>query len=569
MAELWDDDVDAGPKPQLGVNRDYAHRFEDRKRKQELDRLRQRYGDGAIGSEDDGDDSETGIDEDEDGEQLTREVDVQIFRTIDAIRSKDPVIRDPRRRFFSEQPTGPEKPATRETKRKAAGGDGTKGLTMREYMLSGAHSDSDDDCERAGERGAKARKPLVPPVDKDHADDAEEQEQEQVPYVEEQRRLKRAFLSAFDDVHDNGEDGEGDALLAPRPKKAEEKAQEEEDYAAWLKAQLAKDKSAPVTERITLRRYLDEPDANLTSDERFLRDYVSKQLWKSPADGLGAGPGDGDDDDGGDGAGPRGAEHAPALHPPGVNESDADDDFSDREAEFERKMNFRFEDAGSARVAPTPRRVADSVRRNPKKEARRAAEEARKARKAEALAAKKAELARLKALKREEILSRVDAIRRVSGGADAAKFDADADFDPDTWDKQMASMFGDDYYAGAEDDQAFSRMIRAAEEDGDHAADGLQADDGGHDEGEGAVARATPASGSFEAKVAGMADKIERAGGDRPDVKAMLDEYYGLEYADLIAGEIPTRFRYREVEPRSFGLKDEELLLEDDKTLNR
>mmetsp|Transcript_34271 Transcript_34271/g.80862 ORF Transcript_34271/g.80862 Transcript_34271/m.80862 type:complete len:698 (+) Transcript_34271:68-2161(+) len=559
MADLWDEDAPA--EPTLRVNKDYAHRFEDRKRKQELDRLRQQYGDAPL--EDDSDDSEAGVEEDDDGEQLTREVDVQIFRTIDAIRTRDPSIRDPSKHFFDELP---------EKKAAVAKPAAEKKATVAKYMLSGAHSDSDEDDEAvAGKKQAATGGAAAQDDDDDEA----------VPYVEEQRRLKKAFLSAFD----GKEEGDGDNLLATRVRTADEKVSEEEEYAGWLRKQLANDKSKPVDERVTLRRYLDDPDAKLTQDERFLREYVTKQLWRAPDEGAGESDDERDPRGGRPSAlvdGPRpppgpGGRAAPArqLAAHGNEGEEGDDEaFDDREADFERKMNFRFEEKGADRVAANPRRVADSVRRDPKKELRKGAEEARAVRKAEQLEEKKHELQRLKALKRDEILSRLEKIKKVSGGADAGQFDVDEDFDPAKWDSQMGAMFNDEYYAKAAEDPAFAEMIARAEaEDGDAYEEGYEeegyAADVLGDEAEEEEAQQQMAKGGFEHKVKQMADRIAESGGVRPDVRAMLDEYYGLEYEDLLAGEIPTRFRYREVEPRSFGLGDEELLHSSDRELNK
>ena len=51
-------------------------------------------------------------------------------------------------------------------------------------------------------------------------------------------------------------------------------------------------------------------------------------------------------------------------------------------------------------------------------------------------------------------------------------------------------------------------------------------------------------------------------------MKRLLEEYHKLDYEDHVGG-IPTRFRYKEVQPETYGLTVEEILLMDDKDLNQ
>ncbi|EEY69052.1 uncharacterized protein PITG_05226 [Phytophthora infestans T30-4] len=83
------------PEILLKVNQKFARAFEERKRKEELAMLEKR-GINA-GDDDDESDSET---EDEDGEELTKELDADISKTLRLIRKRDPAIYDSSIAFF-------------------------------------------------------------------------------------------------------------------------------------------------------------------------------------------------------------------------------------------------------------------------------------------------------------------------------------------------------------------------------------------------------------------------------------------------------------------------------------
>ena len=166
-----DEDDDDGPEPTtdvtLGINKDYAKRFENRKKKQELARLQQLYGDAA--------DSEDAEIEDEDGELLTPDLDLQIFKTIDKIRAKDHDLYDPSKQWFEHTGTNQDRVDGDEMEDVPASGGGGEGssqakprgkeakpakVTLKSQLLEhGAealNSDDEDDADRMEDSGGGA-----------------------------------------------------------------------------------------------------------------------------------------------------------------------------------------------------------------------------------------------------------------------------------------------------------------------------------------------------------------------------------------------------------------------------
>lgn len=56
---------------------------------------------------------------------------------------------------------------------------------------------------------------------------------------------------------------------------------------------------------------------------------------------------------------------------------------------------------------------------------------------------------------------------------------------------------------------------------------------------------------------------------DDKEIQKLVDEYYDLDFEDVIAGGIKTKYKYMEVEADDFGLDDDDLLYCDDDLLNK
>lgn len=52
-------------------------------------------------------------------------------------------------------------------------------------------------------------------------------------------------------------------------------------------------------------------------------------------------------------------------------------------------------------------------------------------------------------------------------------------------------------------------------------------------------------------------------------MKSLVDDYYNLDFEDVIAGGIKTKFQYIDVPREGFGLTNDDLLYADDSLLNR
>lgn len=238
--------------------------------------------------------------EDEDG-LLPEETEAQIFETLNRIRQKDPSIYQKDVAFFKEGGGGGGGVGkSGEKKQKAVY---LKDVVARQLLEGGGSEDNDDNRVGLKRKGKT--------------------------YVEEQEELKSEFLRGVGGAEIGDE--EEDDLLRVR------KGPSDAATLALGSAPPAKDNEVMAR----LEAYFGKDDA-LDEGERFLKDYLANRKWVD-----------------------KDADRVPTYGEivddhPDVSE---DEEEVERQEEFEKQYNFRFEEPGAAHVVGHARSVEGSVRR--------------------------------------------------------------------------------------------------------------------------------------------------------------------------------------------------------------
>ncbi|KAG1176681.1 hypothetical protein G6F70_003364 [Rhizopus microsporus] len=440
--------------------------------------------------------SDSDEEEDDDAKQLTPAVDSQIFRTIAAIRAKDPRVYD-KTDFFKDI-----KPEIRETKKEE------KPMTLKDYeremLLSHGGHVEDEDRENYG--------------------------QEDLTHNQEQEMLRNAFKS----VAENEED-EDDDFLVKKEKTKEEKEEEESEYKKFLLEQMKND---DITKEAFKEWTNYKNNPNISEEDAFLMDYVLNRGWVEKENS-----------------------HV-EINEEEVEKDEAELDDIDR---FESKYNFRFEEEGASTIQSYARDIDGTVRR---KESKRAKRRAREKAKKEALKQQKIEdLKQQKNKKMKEIKDKLKEIYEISGSKALGleNIDLDADFDPEKFDEQMNSVFNEDYYAEGEN-------VNEKPTWNDDIDTGLPDDDNDN-----FIMDADYLPGGEKYTGNDKKRKLESEDNEdneskrakREQIEKLMDEYYSLNYEDVIGGDVYTRFKYTKTEPENYGLTPEEILLADDAELNK
>ncbi|ETM32515.1 hypothetical protein L914_20065 [Phytophthora nicotianae] len=504
----------SSPEIQLKVNQKFAQEFEERKRKEELSILEKR---GLnANDEDDESDSET---EDEDGEELTKELDADISKTLKLIRKKDPAIYDSSIAFFkkSEAESDSDEEESKTRKKKGSAPLYYKDL-VRQQVIAGDISGSEDE---------------------------EEESKSVQTYAEEQAQIKKDFLASLKEKdRDSSDEDEEEAddldggLFTVRKKTDGEQKQEEEDYAEF-------------TSKYGTKLKKDELDP-----EKFLEHYLSSEGWKDKSAAV---------------------PHYDDI----VKEDEEDAEELEKAEDFEHTYNFRFEEQGSSIIQTHSRHIEDTMRREDDSRKRKRAE--RKERKALERQKKEEELRRLKNLKQAEIEHKLKKVARLMGEGEGTAGlkpeDLEGDFDPEEYDKRMQAVFDEQYYDENDDDMEKPTWD---EEEDKELFGGLPVDPDKEAETEESGEKASEESEEEDNEVEQEQDGDDEEEREDEEAEAppkkmtreemqrekqkYLDELYSLDYEDLI-GDIKCRFKYRQVQDNDFGLTVDEIMAADDKEL--
>ncbi|XP_046970133.1 protein KRI1 homolog [Vanessa cardui] len=315
-------------------------------------------------------------------------------------------------------------------------------------------------------------------------------------------------------------------------------------------------------------------DPKLNDGEAFLRDYILNKRYLDDGDAGEAADKIRDDDD-----------------------LEEDEKMVEEQGKFERAYNFRFEEPDEEYLKRFPRtmnyiRPKDDRRSRKRAEIRERKEEEKKR--------KMEEIARLKALKLKEIQEKIAKIKEVTGNQDLAFKDEDieGDFDPEEHDKRMKALFDEEYYGEADDQKpVFPDLDEELEienwenfepeynEDNENADEphcedtdfNMDADYDPKKAKENLIEELKRNMGKKRRNRKRKSKLAELLSDEKPKFIPDVDktyaeymqEYYQMDCEDVIGGDLPTRFKYREVVPNDFGLTVEEILLADDKELTQ
>lgn len=591
---------------ELQINQKFAREYDKRKRREELSNLREverqlnerRDVDqrpararnqapspsGASSLHSSSSDVDESTEEDDLGLLLTKRLDAQWAQTLELIRRRDARIYDPNYRFYddsgsisgrSESSPGT---TTNDEAEPVAGYDllalqaeKEKAVCLDQYWREGllreAEADSSSsmsssqlssNSSQVGQRDRTVtpdmetveRRPRIPVYD-------EQQEALRVEFLERAARetMKPDGVANYHErsVSEelNEESSEDFFIVKQTDRRLEEILQTHVSGVSALAPGTTTDArrvdATPQSDEERQHAYLEKE--TVAEKDAFLYDYVVNNRWLGPTHDLLQ----------------RVASVENLRNPQTSDTLEEDEQFLERQDQFEQAHNFRFEEPHGDLIPSHPRRIEGSLRKpSAKQEARRRQREAKAAR--EDLMKRK-QLETLRRLRNVHLAERTERLQRIaraagleqsakaasSGGRASSEMElvervlalaeSDHDFDATKFDTAMRDLFEREAYQSAPDEgwqpDADFGIGKSASGPADSSA-----------------ARSDRVTGSH--RMNGHPSEIATPFDNDSDVDQFNRE-------DLLAN---TRFRYRRVEPRSFGVSPEEMLDMDERELN-
>ncbi|XP_030572547.1 protein KRI1 homolog [Drosophila novamexicana] len=548
--KLFDGSDDDADDLQISTNQDYAKSYNVLRKKELLQKYKDR---GLEISESELDSDSESSDEDE----VDVKFDQEFFKTLASLKSKDPRIYDKETRFFNQKENSASSEDEDSAKKKS--NKKSKPVTLKDYERkvilehNGKFESSDDEQQQTDEHLERARSPTA---------------------VEEERRLKAEFRSVMNQ-EDDGEDEEFGGIFKKRTKTQAQTDAEEADFAKWLagKQADAEIEASAQQQLAPLKQYWSSN--KLTQGESFLRDYILNKGYAN-----------------------TNASEIPTYDEiVGDNAPLSDDEQElEKQAEFEQKYNFRFEEPDADFIKRYPRTIEQSIRRtdDTRKEKRKEIKERKEQEKLQ----KMKELDLIKDMKRKEIEEKIRKLKAVTGNDELGFKDdeLEEDFDPEAHDRRMQELFNDEYYGvdeGEEKPECPSDIEELAIEDWDNydprQTNGVNNEAHCEDDDFNMDCDYDPLTSKQQLQqelIENTRSRKSRKGRrnrfmemiqaekpafnpeDEQTYGEYIDEYYQLDYEDIV-GDQPCRFKYVETTPNDFGLTIEEILLAKNKELNQ
>ncbi|KAJ7381994.1 KRRI-Interacting protein 1 [Desmophyllum pertusum] len=452
-------------------------------------------------------DSSSSESEDDDARELTSQKEKDFLSVLSMIKNKDPKIYNKDSNFYHEEEksTSSEEGSNEQEKSK-------KPMFLKDF-----------ERKELLEKGSQAFL-----SDEESDEDTTNEGRMSPTFVEEQKQIKESFKKA---IQDN--ENEGDFL------------------------------------KEALRHYWMDP--SLDKGEQFLRDYILDRNYIE-----------------------KDSERIPTYDEI-VGDDEEDESEFQKQEEFERKFNFRYEEPDAEFIKTYPRTIQGSVRKTD--ERRKEKRKQRDLKKEKEKEQKREELKRLKNLKRKEIMEKLEKLKEITGNRNVGfkEEDIEGDFDPKKYDEAMQKAFNEEFYEEDENEKP------VFEDDLDD--ENWDEWEGNNENAEEDTQQEQQAEGTLNCEPhsedayfnmdadyhqnqndSNMFGGRKRKGRSRfshvvaqkkpvfdPDEKTFedyFDEYYKLDYEDII-GDMPCRFKYRQVVPNDYGLTTEEILSCPDKELNQ